>query len=150
MTNEKIKRMFDACYQAKRIREMLPPLPPGVMPSYIQYLDVIRKLEGQGTGVKVSDISDALNLPRPGVTRTVKEMEKKGYICKISSPDDGRVTYISATEEGEELSKKYDEYYFNDLRADLSDITEEEADDMIRTIEKFYKIMCERREHFDK
>lgn len=48
MTNEKIKRMFDACYQAKRIREMLPPLPPGVMPSYIQYLDVIRKLEGQG------------------------------------------------------------------------------------------------------
>jgi len=92
MTNEKIKRMFDACYQAKRIREMLPPLPPGVMPSYIQYLDVIRKLEGQGTGVKVSDISDALNLPRPGVTRTVKEMEKKGYICKISSPDDGRVT----------------------------------------------------------
>ena len=130
MTNEKIKRMFDACYQAKRIREMLPPLPPGVMPSYIQYLDVIRKLEGQGTGVK--------------------EMEKKGYICKISSPDDGRVTYISATEEGEELSKKYDEYYFNDLRADLSDITEEEADGMIRTIEKFYKIMCERREHFDK
>ena len=146
MTNEKIKRMFDACYQAKRIREMLPPLPPGVMPSYIQY----RKLEGQGTGVKVSDISDALNLPRPGVTRTVKEMEKKGYICKISSPDDGRVTYISATEEGEELSKKYDEYYFNDLRADLSDITEEEADGMIRTIEKFYKIMYERREHFDK
>ena len=150
MTNEKIKRMFDACYQAKRIREMLPPLPPGVMPSYIQYLDVIRKLEGQGTGVKVSDISDALNLPRPGVTRTVKEMEKKGYICKISSPDDGRVTYISATEEGEELSKKYDEYYFNDLRADLSDITEEEADGMIRTIEKCYQIMCERREHFDK
>lgn len=150
MTNEKIKRMFDACYQAKRIREMLPPLPPGVMPSYIQYLDVIGKLEGQGAGVKVSDISDALNLPRPGVTRTVKEMEKKGYICKISSPDDGRVTYISATEAGEQLSKKYDEYYFNDLRVDLSDITEEEADGMIQTIEKFYKIMCERREHFDK
>ena len=41
MTNEKIKRMFDACYQAKRIREMLPPLPPGVMPSYIQYLDAV-------------------------------------------------------------------------------------------------------------
>ena len=150
MTIEQIKKMMDACYLAKRVREMLPKLPQGVAPSYIQYLDVIRKLEGQGTGVKVSDISDALNLPRPGVTRTVKEMEKKGYICKISSPDDGRVTYISATEEGEELSKKYDEYYFNDLRADLSDITEEEADGMIRTIEKFYKIMYERREHFDK
>ena len=93
MTNEKIKRMFDACYQAKRIREMLPPLPPGVMPSYIQYLDVIRKLEGQGTGVKVSDISDALNLPRPGVTLRRERSSRKsttsiilttcGRICLI-------------------------------------------------------------------
>ena len=65
MTNEKIKRMFDACYQAKRIREMLPPLPPGVMPSYIQYLDVIRKLEGQGTGVKVSDILSLIHISEP-------------------------------------------------------------------------------------
>ena len=24
MTNEKVKRMLDACYQAKRIRELLP------------------------------------------------------------------------------------------------------------------------------
>ena len=150
MTIEKIKELLDVCYQAKRVRELLPELPKGVTSSYIHYLDTIEHLEQRGIRVKVSDISDALNLPRPGVTRTVKEMEKKGYICKISSPDDGRVTYISATEEGEELSKKYDEYYFNDLRADLSDITEEEADGMIRTIEKFYKIMCERREHFDK
>ena len=34
MTNEKVKRMFDAFYQAKRIREMLPALPKGIMPSY--------------------------------------------------------------------------------------------------------------------
>ena len=96
MTNKKIKEMLDACYQAKRIREMLPSLPQGVMPSYIQYLDMIQRLEKQGTQVKISDISDVMNLPRPGVTRTVKEMEKKGYLSKIASPDDGRVTYASA------------------------------------------------------
>lgn len=150
MTNEKIKRMFDACYQAKRIREMLPSLPPGVMPSYIQYLDAIQKLEKKDIRVKVSDISDVMNLPRPGVTRTVKEMEKKGYLSKIASPDDGRVTYISITEEGWKLFCKYDEKYFGELSADLSDISEEDADCMIRTIEKFYQIMCERRCHYDK
>ena len=53
MTNEKIKRMFDACYLAKRIREMLPPLPQGVMPSYIQYMDKIQTMEKQGICVKV-------------------------------------------------------------------------------------------------
>ena len=138
MTTEKIKRMLDACYQAKRIRELLPPLPQGVTPSYIQYLDNIHALEKQGIQVKISDISD------------VKEMETKGYLRKISSPDDGRVTYISITEEGRKLSQKYNEYYFGELVPYLSEISEEEADCMIRTIEKFYQIMCERRNHYDK
>ena len=150
MTNKKIKEMLDACYQAKRIREMLPPLPQGVMPSYIQYLDVIQSLEKQDVHVKVSDISDELNIPRPGVTRTVKEMEKKGYLRKIASPDDGRVTYISITEEGWTLFRKYDKNYFGVLSVELNDISEEDADCMIRTIEKFYQIMCERRNHYDK
>ena len=89
MTTEKIKRMLDACYQAKRIRELLPPLPSGVAPSYIHYLDTIQTLECQEIHVKVSDISDALNLPRPGVTRTVKEMEKKGYLKHLRRMMDG-------------------------------------------------------------
>lgn len=149
MTNEKIKRMLDACYQAKRIREMLPPLPEGVMPSYIKYLEAVQTLEKNSSHVRVSDISDALDLPRPGVTRTVKEMEQKGYLRKLASPDDRRVTYISITEEGRELSRKYDENYFSELSAYLDDISEEEADCMIRTIGKFYEIMCERRKHFE-
>ena len=83
MTNEKVKRMLDACYQAKRIRELLPPLPQGVMPSYIQYMDTIQKLEKQGIQVKVSDISDVMNLPRPGVTRTVKEMKQRDIFTSL-------------------------------------------------------------------
>ncbi len=149
MTNEKIKRMLDACYLAKRIREMLPPLPEGVMPSYIKYLEVVQTLEKNSSHVRVSDISDALDLPRPGVTRTVKEMEQKGYLRKLASADDRRVTYISITEEGRELSRKYDENYFSELSAYLDDISEEEADCMIRTIGKFYEIMCERRKHYE-
>lgn len=149
MTNEKIKRMLDACYLAKRIREMLPPLPEGVMPSYIKYLEAVQTLEKNSSHVRVSDISDALDLPRPGVTRTVKEMEQKGYLRKLASPDDRRVMYISITEEGRELSRKYDENYFSELSAYLDDISEEEADCMIRTIGKFYEIMCERRKHFE-
>ena len=35
-------------------------------------------------------------------------------------------------------------------RCSLGDISEEDADCMIRTIEKFYQIMCERRKEHDK
>ena len=145
MTNRMIKKMFDACYQAKRIREMLPPLPDGVTPSYIHYLDVIQALERKGVSVKISDISDTLNIPRPGVTRTVKDMEKKGYLRKIDSPEDGRITYISITQAGKELYQKYDEQYFKSLAPDMSVISEEEAENMVQTIENFYQIMRERR-----
>ena len=139
-----IKALFDAYYLAKRIRDLLPALPEGVTPSYIHYLDVIETLERQGARVKVSDISDALNIPRPGVTRTVKEMEGKGYLCKHTSPQDGRVTYITATQAGKQLSHTYNEQYFNRLAPLLGDISEEEAACTIQTIERFYKVMSER------
>ena len=126
--------MLDACYQAKRIREMLPALPSGVTPSYIHFLDVIQILERQGLTVKISDISDYLNIPRPGVTRTVKEMEEKGYLRKANAAEDGRITYISLTEEGRNLES----------------ISEADAKVMIQTIETFYQVMCERREKFEK
>lgn len=42
---DKIKRMLDACYLAKRIRELLPELPEGVTPAYIQYMDDISEEE---------------------------------------------------------------------------------------------------------
>ena len=74
MKTESVKALLDACYQAKRIRELLPALPDGVSPSLIQYLDVIEHLQRRNVCVKISDISDALNIPLPGVTHTVKDM----------------------------------------------------------------------------
>ena len=146
MTIETIKRMLDACYQGKRIRDMLPPLPKAVTSAYIQSLDVIQSLERNGIHVKISDISDALNLPRPGVTRTVKEMEAGGYLQKKTSQNDGRVTYISITEAGKTLSQTYDTEYFSALAPSLDTITEEDARQMIQTMETFYQIMCKRRD----
>lgn len=150
MNVELIKRMMDACYQAKRARDMLPPLPNGVMPSYICYMDVIKKLERRGIPAKVSDISDALNLPRPGVTRTVKEMVAKGYLEKTSSSEDGRVTYLTITEAGARISRKYDDEYFHAMEPFLQQIPDADVETTIRTIETFYQVMYERRNTLDK
>lgn len=70
MTGDKIKEVMDACYLAKRVRDMLPKLPNGVTSSHIHYLDTIRALECSKNSVRVSDISDELGLPRPNVTKT--------------------------------------------------------------------------------
>ena len=146
MTIQTIKALLDACYQAKRVRELLPALPNGVAPSFIQYLDVIEGLENRGIRVKISDISDALNLPRPGVTRTVKEMEARGYLRKIASQEDGRITYLAVTPEGEALSALYNQRYFQQLAPFLADISPEDAECTVRTIGKFYQVLCERKD----
>lgn len=145
MTVENIKALLDACYQAKRARELLPELPKGVSSSYIHYLDTIERLERQGVRVKVSDISDALNIPRPGVTRTVKEMEQRGYLEKKTSPDDGRVTYLTVTKSGKRLSGTFNGQVFAQLAPLLEDVLDEDVACTIRTVQKLYTAMSERR-----
>ena len=145
MKTESIKALLDSCYQAKRIRELLPALPDGVSPSLIQYLDVIEHLQRRNACVKISDISDALNIPRPGVTRTVKEMVERGYLTKATSEQDGRITYLSITEAGRALSQTYNDQFFSQLAPLLADIPEEDAQCTIRTIETLHQIMSERR-----
>lgn len=77
------------------------------------------------------------------MTRTVKEMEAKGFLRKHASPSDGRITYISVTEAGKQLSQIYNEEYFCRLAPLLSDISQEDADRTIQTIQKFYRVMSE-------
>ena len=145
MITRNIKHLLDAFYQAKRVRELMPALPKGVTPAFIHYLDTIAALQQQGVRVKVSDISDALHIPRPGVTRTVKDMVDGGYLEKAASEEDGRVTYLTITEKGRMLSQVFDSEFFAQLAPLLADVSDEDAATTIRTIEKVYQVMSERR-----
>ena len=149
MTTRNIKHLLDAFYQAKRVRELMPALPKGVTPAFIHYLDTIAALQQQGVRVKVSDISDALHIPRPGVTRTVKDMVDGGYLEKAASEEDGRVTYLTIPEKGRMLSQVFDSAFFAQLTPLLADVSDEDAATTIRTIEKVYQVMSERRIHFE-
>ena len=149
MTTRNIKHLLDAFYQAKRVRELMPALPKGVTPAFIHYLDTIAALQQQGVRVKVSDISDALHIPRPGVTRTVKDMVNGGYLEKAASEEDGRVTYLTITEKGRMLSQVFDSEFFAQLAPLLADVSDEDAATTIRTIEKVYQVMSERRIHVE-
>lgn len=145
MTGDKIKEVMDACYLAKRVRDMLPKLPNGVTSSHIHYLDTIRALESSKDRVRVSDISDELGLPRPSVTKTIKDMEKLGFIEKKTTQEDGRVVFISITAAGKDLVDKYVDQCFSELSLEFADISDEDADHMIETIKKLYEVMSRRR-----
>ena len=44
MNSTKTKALLDSFYMARRILDLLPELPEGVLPSYIRYLEAIIKL----------------------------------------------------------------------------------------------------------
>ena len=60
------------------------------------------------------------------------------------------LTYLTITEAGRAISRKYDAEYFSSLVPALEAIPEEDAETMIRTIETFYQIMVERRDSLEK
>lgn len=144
MKKDMIKKVMDACYLAKRVRDMLPKLPNGVTSTHIHYLDTIRKLELKTGCVKMSDISDESGLPRPSVTKTIKDMEKLGFVEKNTTTTDGRFVFIRITPDGKDLVDKYVDQYFGELSREFEDICDEDAVNMINTIEKLYEVMSRR------
>ena len=127
----------------RRCREGCGPLTFSIWTSW-------KTLQSHGVRVKVSDISDTLHLPRPGVTRTVKEMEDKGYLRKIASEEDGRVTYLAITDSGKRLSQIHNAQFFAQLAPLLADISDEDAACTVRTIQKLYDVMSERSDSLER
>lgn len=146
MTRDKVKKVMDACYLAKRVRDLLPTLPNGVTSSHVHYLDTIRKLELKTDSVRVSDISDVLGLPKPGVTKIIKDMEKLGLVEKQADKTDGRVVFLKITAAGKALLDEYVDELFGELSRELDDVSDEDADAMIETVEKLYRVMRKRAE----
>ena len=72
-------------------------------------------------------------------------MGKGGYLRKDSSDTDGRITYLTITDEGRMLSRTYNEQFFAQLIPLLAEISDGDADCTIHTIEKLYQIMSERK-----
>lgn len=134
MTTNNAKKMFDAFYMGKRLFEQQPTLPTGVTSSFIHVLDVVVSRTQQGEDVRISDISETLNLTRPGITRTVKQMEAQGYLEKVPDPTDGRVTHLKVTTRGMELYEHYVREYFTGVTARLHEISDAEIETMYDTI----------------
>ena len=141
MKIENVKRMLDSFYEAGRILDYLPPLPEGVNISYIHILDSVYTLLLKKEFVRVSDVSKDRNLPLSGITRTVKEMEKKGYLQKIISENDARVVNLSLTEKGKELYTIFVKIYQKELSKILKEVSEEKILITIETILEISKII---------
>lgn len=55
-----------------------------------------------GRGLRLGHLNAAVRITQPSVSRAVARMETHGWLCRTSSPDDGRAVLISITAAGRE------------------------------------------------
>ena len=141
MDEEMIKRFIDACNDSKKITELMPPLPKGIRPRHIHILDSIVILRNRMDLVRVSDVSERLNVTMPSITLLVNDLEKKGCLIKQTSPEDKRAYSLVLTELGELYYRMYIKGYHGWLSERFDEVSEEDMKTTIRTIYKVYEVM---------
>lgn len=90
METESVRKLIDICAEAAHLERMLPKLSAGLTPRCIRVVDQVASLTRQNETVRVSDISEMLDVTRPGITKVLGDLDGMGYITKTR--DTGRFT----------------------------------------------------------
>lgn len=141
MNLQLVKKFADACFIAKKITECMPELPPKMKPRHFHVMDVVHILKDKSEQIKVSDISEYLNVTMPSITKLINELEELKIIKKQTTVVDKRIVTLSLTELGEEYHRIYVEEYYKEIIKLYSDIDEKDMEITIGTIEKVYDLL---------
>jgi len=143
MKAENVSKLLGACYEAKRIVELMPKLPQRMRPSHIHIVDIISQLQQANGLVRISDIGLTLHVTKPSITKLVNELVELQAVEKLHSKEDKRVFTVSLTPLGEEYRKKYLEAYHREVAKRLSGISENEIKETARVIHDAYLLLAD-------
>jgi len=91
----------------------------------------------------VQDIGYRLGFTKSGATRVVNRLEKKGYIKKIKSNEDGRICCVEITKAGEHVLSSANARYMEQLHIIAAKVPEYTMEDIIKLITSIAKAMEE-------
>lgn len=149
MNTELIKNFVDACHDARKITELMPELPQGMKPRHIHVINTVYLLNHEKEYVKVSDISEALKVTKPSITKLINELEERNVLIKSPESNDKRITSLKLTPLGEKYWELYVFRYHRWLSDLFADIPEEEMAAAIQTIIRTYKLIQVHKDDFD-
>ena len=141
MDSEILKKLLDACHEAKKITELMPQLPQRMKPRHIHVIDLIHVLNQTKEYVKVSDISDELKITMPSITKLINELEEMKVITKTPIKNDKRIASLSLTPLGENYYNTYVFQYHGWLANLLSELNDDDILTTYHTISKALELM---------
>ncbi|AIF50764.1 MarR family winged helix-turn-helix transcriptional regulator [Pelosinus sp. UFO1] len=135
--------ILEALWLAKKAIECMPELPKDMKPSHIRVLNVIYKKYNQNGSVRVTDVSTAMQITKPSITKLINELVDIGTVKKTIADDDKRIVLVELSPFGKECVQKYVLDYHAKLAEYFSEIDQEKYLSMIETVEFIYQSMKE-------
>jgi DNA-binding MarR family transcriptional regulator len=96
------------------------------------YLEVISNLDNPN----LSELATELNLSKPSITAIVDKLEEWGFIRKVQSDEDRRVSHIHMAERGKEIEKLHKKIHRRISNMFTSKLIEDELKSLIKLLSK--------------
>jgi len=96
------------------------------------YLEVISYLNNPS----LSELAIELNLSKPSITAIIDKFEEKGFIRKVKSDEDRRVSHIHMAERGKEIEKVHNKIHMRISNMFTSKLSEGDSKSLINLLSK--------------
>lgn len=126
--------IMDSLYTAKKAYDSLPPLPPGIKPVYHRVLNYLYQNKEKEKEIRVSELSAALEMQLPNMTKLLNEMADAGLVQKVRSNQDKRAIFIQISEKGIDYFTNYVLVYRRRLQKEFEEFDEQDCCTMIKMI----------------
>jgi DNA-binding MarR family transcriptional regulator len=87
-------------------------------------------------GKTISDIAADLDIARPSVTVSINKLVEKGYVHKHKDETDGRMVYVTLTDEGNKVNHVHNYFHLQMVRDISKSLEESEKDVLLHVLTK--------------
>lgn len=109
----------------------------GIKPSEFMLLHILLDhCDDPSVGMKVTEISERLQITPSGVTHTINSLEKSGFIERSAAPNDRRIVLVRATDKSKEIMKELYKERVQFIEGLVTYLGEEDSKEFIRLIAK--------------
>lgn len=92
--------------------------------------------KNKNNGKTISDLAQSLNITLPSVTIAINKLVKKGYVKKEKSNTDGRMVFVSLTDNGLRIDKIHQYFHVKMVNEISKELTDQEKEVLIHGMEK--------------
>ena len=114
--------------------------------SEMHMLESIGKRAGD---VTITDIAQELDVTPPSVTMAVKRLERKGYLTKDRSDEDGRRVRVRLTEEGRRAETAHRYFHRQMVRAVARCLEPAQREALLNALQRINEFMRQKVEEYD-